>query len=37
MPEKPLSDTGEITQDAFETIHPGRSNSYTEHPVIKNS
>ena len=35
LPEKSLSDTGEIIQAAFEVIYPGRCNSYTEHPVIK--
>ena len=33
--EKPLSDTGEIIQAAFEVIHPGNGNAYTEHPITK--
>ena len=32
MPEKTLSSTGEIIQAAFEAIHLGRGNAYTEHP-----
>ena len=35
MPEKPKSGTGEIIQAAFEAIHPGRGNAYTEHLIIK--
>ena len=36
MPKKPMSGTGEIIQAAFEAIHLGRCNAYTEHPIIKN-
>ena len=35
LPEKPFSDTGEIIKAAFEAIHPGRGNTYTEYAIIK--
>ena len=35
LPEKPLSNTGEIIQVAFEAIHQGCCNAYTEHSIIK--